>query len=629
MAALAGLLILFTGLAVPEVKAGATGAPGAPSLTQSNWDGGGSYSIIMNMWWGNNGTTWQLFENGALVGTQTLADNSPNAQTASIAFANKPKGSYTYTTKLTNSFGTTAGNTLVYTVTQGSTPPPTVPGIPGGLAATPAGSSQITVTWNAVSGATGYDLQRDSVTVANVTSPHAHTGLIAGSSHTYAVRAKNSAGLSGWSPVVSAQTATNNPVPPATPTGLSAVANGSSQITVTWTAVNGASGYDLQRDGVTVTNVTSPYVHAALAPSSSHTYSVRASNSAGLSAWSAPVTAKTTDGTTPRLPKRIMSGYWHSWGGGPGFIKLRDVDPNWDVINIAFAEPVAPGSTDGRMKLALTGLTADYTVADFKADIRTLQSRGKKVVLSIGGYEGYFSLTSSGAVTTFVNAIKGFVSDYGFNGIDIDLEQNSAPFNSGADPDFRAPTSPKIVNMITALRQIMNGAPSDFILSWAPETFYLQLGFQFYAGLNPYVDARAGCYLPMIHALRDRTTYVQAQLYNSGAILAPDGQSYSMGNHDAVVAMCAMLISGFNVNQNPNYFFPGLRADQVVIAVPASSSAAGSGQISNAELQRAFSTLEGRYPGIRGIMAWSINWDRFQNSNEFARSNRAYLNTKP
>ncbi|MBN2811244.1 MAG: hypothetical protein JXP39_05070, partial [Spirochaetales bacterium] len=101
----------------------------------------------------------------------------------------------------------------------------------------------------------------------------------------------------------------------------------------------------------------------------------------------------------------------------------------------------------------------------------------------------------------------------------------------------------------------------------------------------------------------------------------------SMGTVDGVVAMCEMLLQGFTVNGNAQYFFPGLRADQVVVAVPASSSAAGSGQISNANLQQAFSILENRYPGMRGIMAWSINWDNFQNGNSFADGNRSYLNT--
>lgn len=331
------------------------------------------------------------------------------------------------------------------------------------------------------------------------------------------------------------------------------------------------------------------------------------------------------------LQKRLLIGYWHTWGGdasgGVPFVKLRDVDPNWDVINIAFAEPVTPGSTTGQMKFAVTGLTSSYTIDDFKADIKTLQSKGKKVVLSIGGYAGYFSLTTASAATTFANDIKGFINEYGFDGIDIDLEQTSVEFINGSDPDFKNPVSPKVVNMISGIRQICDSYGSNFILSWAPETFYLQLGYQYYGGLNSGCDRRAGVYIPMIYALRDKTTYVHAQLYNSIQVMGLDGKYYSMGNPEAVVAMCEMLLKGFNCGGNSNYFFPGLRADQIAVGVPSSQGAAGSGQISNAQLQQAFSTLNAAYPTLRGIMTWSINWDAFQNSNSFAKSNGAYLDS--
>ena len=62
--------------------------------------------------------------------------------------------------------------------------------------------------------------------------------------------------------------------------------------------------------------------------------------------------------------------------------------------------------------------------------------------------------------------------------------------------------------MINAIRTIVNSYGEDFILSWAPETFYVQLGYQFYGGINQYCDARAGVYLPMINALRNETTYM-------------------------------------------------------------------------------------------------------------------------
>jgi len=100
-----------------------------------------------------------------------------------------------------------------------------------------------------------------------------------------------------------------------------------------------------------------------------------------------------------------------------------------------------------------------------------------------------------------------------------------------------------------------------------------------------------------------------------------------MGSTESTIAMCKMLLDGFYVNGNSNYFFEPLRPDQVVIGVPSSAGAAGSGHITNENLQKAFASLEQEYPGMRGIMTWSINWDAYQNNNSFAKSNGAFLDT--
>ncbi|MGQ1947040.1 glycosyl hydrolase family 18 protein [Geofilum sp. OHC36d9] len=434
-------------------------------------------------------------------------------------------------------------------------------------------------------------------------------------------------------------TITNNVITlPNTPENFSAIATSSSAVLLNWTdnSTNEQSFIiQYSTDGSTwnylaeIDSNTTSYSHSGLLASSTYYYMVGAQNAAGTSVFSTAVSVTTDDapgGSVVSLPDRIMSGYWHTWDGGVPFIPLREVNEYWDVINIAFAEPVTPGSTDGKMMFSISGLSPDYTIDDFKADVKALQASGKKVVLSIGGYEGYFSLGSASAVSTFVSSIKGFVDEYGFDGIDIDLEQYSIEFVSGADPDFENPISPKVVNLIQALTEITSVYNDNFILSFAPETFYFQMGHTYYGGLNSYVDTRSGVYVPVIHALRDEITYVQAQLYNSGSMKGLDESYYDMGTVAGIVEMCRMAIEGFSLNGNEDYFFPGLRADQVVIGVPASASAAGSGQISDAGLQEAFNTLAVIYPTIRGIMTWSINWDAYQNSNSFAINNGSFLN---
>ena len=102
----------------------ATGAPGKPVLSDDNgYDTGlrdGNYTITMNMWWGNNGTQFKLYENGELIHSEKLPDRSPSAQSAKVDIAGKKNGVYVYTCELINSFGTTKCDPLTVNVTDAS-----------------------------------------------------------------------------------------------------------------------------------------------------------------------------------------------------------------------------------------------------------------------------------------------------------------------------------------------------------------------------------------------------------------------------------------------------------------------------------------------------------------------------
>src|SRR3712207_7489936 len=86
---------------------------------------------------------------------------------------------------------------------------------------------------------------------------------------------------------------------------------------------------------------------------------------------------------------------------------------------------------------------------------------------------------------------------------------------------------------------------ANFVLSMAPETFFVQLGYQYY-GSGPWggQDPRAGSYLPVIHALRDDLTVLHVQDYNSGPIMGLDDQYHSMGGADFHIALTDMLLAG-------------------------------------------------------------------------------------
>lgn len=332
------------------------------------------------------------------------------------------------------------------------------------------------------------------------------------------------------------------------------------------------------------------------------------------------------------VSNKIIVGYWHNFDNGSGFIRLRDVSPKFDVINVSFAEPTS-GVTNGTI-----GFTPyNYTDTDFKADVAYLQSQGKKVLISIGGANGQVQLPSTPARDNFVNSVTAIIEKYGFDGLDVDFEGHSLYLNAG-DSDFKNPTTPVIVNLISALKTINNHfSTNNFYLTMAPETFFVQLGYSFYGGSCISCDNRAGAYLPVIEATRDILDWVQVQNYNSGPIIGLDNQYHTMGNADFHVAMADMLLAGFPVAGKSNQFFNALQADQVLLGLPANANAGG-GFTSVAEVQKALDALikgtqlpsyqmrssTSGFSDFRGVMTWSINWDKYNNF-EFSNSHRAYL----
>ncbi|MBD7969145.1 DUF5689 domain-containing protein [Paenibacillus gallinarum] len=106
----------------PEEPVLAEGAPGQAILSSNNGhDNGlndGSYEITMNLWWGNNGAEYKLYENGILIDTQKISDRTPERQSAVTSITGKSNGTYTYTSELTNSYGTTASTSVIVVVTD-------------------------------------------------------------------------------------------------------------------------------------------------------------------------------------------------------------------------------------------------------------------------------------------------------------------------------------------------------------------------------------------------------------------------------------------------------------------------------------------------------------------------------
>ncbi|WP_438272571.1 chitinase [Streptomyces uncialis] len=428
--------------------------------------------------------------------------------------------------------------------------------------------------------------------------------------------------------------------PPAVPTGLRTGTIGATSVPLTWNPVANATSYSVYQGGVKVQTVTGTSTTiSGLRPVTDYSFQVTAVNDAGESARSAAVPARTTEGGgggDGGLPPKALVGYLHaSFANGSGYTRMADVPDSWDVIQLAFGEPTSVTSGDIRFnRCPVTECPNVESDAEFKAAIKAKQAAGKKVLISIGGQNGQVQLNSTGARDAFVTSVSRIIDEYGLDGLDIDFEGHSLSLNAG-DTDFKNPTTPVIVNLIDALKTLKAKYGNKFVLTMAPETFFVQMGYQFYGrGQWGGQDPRCGAYLPVIHALRDDLSLLHVQDYNSGPIMGLDNQYHTMGGADFHIAMTDMLLTGFPVAGNTANVFPALRPEQVAIGMPASVNA-GNGHVSSAEVNKALDCLtkntncgsyrtHGTWPALRGLMTWSINWDRHNNW-QFSRNFDTYF----
>lgn len=367
-----------------------------------------------------------------------------------------------------------------------------------------------------------------------------------------------------------------DPVVPATPAGLATGSVTSSSVALSWNAVSGATGYKVYRDGALAQTVSGASATVTgLAADTTYQFQVSATNAAGESAKSTAVSARTTKpGPGPSVPKHALTGYWQNFNNGATVQKLRDVQAQYDIIAVSFADSTA---TPGQIVFNLDPAVGYASVADFKADIAAKKAAGKSVIISVGGEKGNVTINSDASATAFANSAYALMQEYGFSGVDIDLEH-------GINSTY----------LTKALRQLSAKAGSSMVLTMAPQTIDMQ---------NTGTE-----YFKTALAVKDILTVVNMQYYNSGSMLGCDGKVYSQGSVDFLTALACIQLQG------------GLDASQVGLGVPASTRGAGSGYVDPSIVKNALDCLargtncgsfkpSQTWPNLRGAMTWSTNWD--------------------
>jgi chitinase len=395
---------------------------------------------------------------------------------------------------------------------------------------------------------------------------------------------------------------------PAAPSNLAVTGTTSSSVSLSWAAPSGTvTGYYVSEDGSRVATVTGTTdTVTGLAASTGYTFTVSAYNSAGTSPASNQVSATTaassgggggTGGGSGGLPAHVLMGYWQDFANGADPLTLADVPTSYNLVAVAFG---AATDTAGQVSFSLDPTLASdlggYTQQQFINDIATLQARGQKVILSVGGADGAISVDDAASASAFASSVYSLILQYGFNGVDVDLE-------NGVDPTY----------MASALEQLESDVGSSLIITLAPQTVDTQ--------------STGDDYFELALDIKSILTMINTQYYNSGTMNGCDGNVYAEGTENFITALACTELEG------------GLSPAQVGVGLPASTSAAGSGYVAPSVVNDALDCLATgsncgsfvppqTWPGIRGAMTWSINWDA-SNGYNFADTVAPYLSTLP
>ena len=273
---------------------------------------------------------------------------------------------YGYRVRAKNTAGVSGYSVPKEEVTSAA--PVSVPKSPSDLALTVVSSGQIDLKWlDNSDNETGFEIERglDGVNFEKIAEVgagvvvYSDKGLSASTKYGYRVRAKNTAGVSGYSVPKEAVTSAVPVVVPKSPSDLSLTVVSNSQIDLKW--VDNSDNevvFEIERglDGVNFEKIAEVgagvvvYSDKGLSASTKYGYRVRAKNTAGVSGYSVPkeaVTSATTQTTliapsnltVKQAPMALTLSWLDNSQDETGFEVSRSVnnETSWEVIKADLA----------------------------------------------------------------------------------------------------------------------------------------------------------------------------------------------------------------------------------------------------------------------------------------------------
>ncbi|QFI39231.1 DUF5011 domain-containing protein [Moritella marina ATCC 15381] len=294
-------------------------------------------------------------------------------------------------------------------------------------------------------------------------------------------------------------------------------------------------------------------------------------------------------GTITSQDDNVVVGYWHNWCDGRGYqggnapcVELKTVNPQYNVVNISFMKVY--DIAEGRIPTFKLDPTIALSEAEFIAQIDTLNSQGRSVLIALGGADAHIELTRGDEDALAAEIIR-LTDLYGFDGLDIDLEQAAI---TAKDNQFVIPAALKMV------KEHYRKTGDNFMITMAPEF--------------PYLTAN-GAYTPYLTELDGYYDFINPQFYNQGGDgLWIEGVGWIAQNNDALKEEFIYYIADSLINGTRNYH--KIPHDKLVFGLPSNIDAAATGYIQDPQdLYKAFDRLKAQGQPLRGVMTWSVNWD--------------------
>ncbi|MDI1352246.1 MAG: glycosyl hydrolase family 18 protein, partial [bacterium] len=315
-------------------------------------------------------------------------------------------------------------------------------------------------------------------------------------------------------------------------------------------------------------------------------------------------------------------GYIPGWKIPPPAQSLANAGYTHAIIAFGVFSTTSPGI----IVPSFDTITKDY--------IQSLHQAGIKVILSLGGASSSLPNTSvdfhqvlSSASSpesfkqTFINSLNGLITQYGFDGFDIDIEQGLNEGGTFAQPQGDIAILANIINT-------MHSQKPTLLISLAPQVANISA--------NSGFNKTWGNYASLIMQTHAALSWVGIQLYNTGCAFGIDQTCYGpepTNNPDFTVAMATDLLTNWPlmVNGRATGFQPYisyLSPSQVVIGYPAPNASGGSDGspvTPTTTIRRALQCLKTAvanntscgsyippkaYGSIGGVFNWEVTYDQ-------------------